>query len=57
MAATALPEQFQPSKSYIFPKRKFGAKGEEQSFRAKWCRDNDWLHYDVGKDAASAIYA
>ena len=52
MAATALPEQFLPSKSFIFPKRKFGARREERSFQAKWCQENNWLHYDVGKDAA-----
>ena len=52
MAAAALPEQFRPSKSFIFPKRKFGVKGEERSFRAEWCQENDWLHYNVGKDAA-----
>ena len=49
MAATALPEQFRPSKSFIFLKKKFETRGEEQSFRA------EWLHYDVGKDAGSAI--
>ena len=52
MVTTALPEQFRPSKAFIFPKRKFGTKGEEKSFRAEWCQENDWLHYDVGKDAA-----
>ena len=52
MVATALPEQFWSSKSFIFPKRKFGARGEEWSFRAEWCQENDWLHYDVDKDAA-----
>ena len=50
--ATALPEQFRPSKSFIFPKRKFEARGEERSFRAEWCQGNNWLQYDVGKDAA-----
>ena len=38
MAAIALPEQFRSSKSFIFPKRKFGARGEERSFRAEWCQ-------------------
>ena len=53
MATTALPEQFQPSKSFIFLKRKFGARGEERLFRAEWCYENNWLHYrDVSKDAA-----
>ena len=53
MAATALSEQFRPSKSFIFPKRKLGARGEERSFRAEWCQSrNNWLQYDVGKEAA-----
>ena len=47
-----LPEKFQPSKSFIFPKRKFGAKNEERSFRFEWSQQYDWLHYDVGLDAA-----
>ena len=55
IAATALPEQFPPSKSFIFPKRKFRARGEEQSFRAERCQENSWLHYNVGKDAAFCI--
>ena len=52
MATTALPEQFRPNKSFIFPKRKFGARGEEWSFQPEWCQEHNWLHYDVGKDAA-----
>ena len=52
MATTALPEQFRPSKSFIFPKRVFGARGEERSFRPEWYQEHNWLHYDVGKDAA-----
>ena len=47
MAATALPEQFLPSKAFVFPKRKFGVNVEERSFRAEWFQENDWLHYDV----------
>ena len=38
--------------SSFHPKMKFGAKGEEKTFWAEWCQENDWLHYDIGKDAA-----
>ena len=54
--STALPtqlvQQFKPSKSFKFPKRRFGKKGEERSFRAAWCEKYDWLHYNVNADAA-----
>ena len=52
MAAALVPAQFRPSKSFNFPKREFGSKGEKRSFRAEWCQQFEWLHYDVGKDAA-----
>jgi len=42
--------KFHPSKSFKFPKRKFG--GTERSFRAEWCEKFDWLHYDVENDSA-----
>ena len=45
-------EQFRPTKAFKFPKRQFGSKGEERSFRAEWCDAFSWLHYDVDKDAA-----
>ena len=45
-------EQFRPTKAFSFPKRQFGSKGEERSFRAEWCDAFNWLHYDVDKDAA-----
>ena len=45
-------DQFRPTKSFKFPKRQFGSKGEERSFRAEWCDAFSWLHYDVDKDAA-----
>ena len=51
MAAITLPEQFRPSKSFIFHKRKLRAR-VERSLQAEWCQQNNWLHYDVGKDAA-----
>ena len=50
--STQLVQQFKPSKSFRFPKRKFGNKGEERSFRAAWSEKYDWLHYDVSADAA-----
>ncbi len=39
-----------PNVMYRFPKRKFGKT--ERSFRAEWCEDYSWLHYDVKLDAA-----
>jgi hypothetical protein len=44
-------EQFKPPKCFKFPKRKFGAKAC-RSFRFEWSEQYDWLHYDVGLDAA-----
>ena len=44
-------EQFRLAKSFCFPKRRFGSKGEQRSFRAEWCETFDWLHYNVNKDA------
>ena len=38
---------------FSFPKREFGSKREKRSFRADWCQQFKWLHYDVGADAAS----
>ena len=52
LSSTQLVQQFKPPKSFRFPKRKFGKKGEERSFRATWCEKYDWLHYDVSADAA-----
>ena len=54
MATTSavLPEKFHPNKVFVFPKRKFGTKGEERSFRAEWCEQYPWLHYDAKMDAA-----
>ena len=39
-------EQFQPLKSFKFPKRSFGSNGEERSFCAEWCEKFSWLHYE-----------
>ena len=47
-----LPEKFHPHKLFIFPKRKFGKKGDERSFRREWCDQYPWLHYDTKNDAA-----
>ena len=52
MASSQIPEQFRPQKSFSFPKRTFGKKAEERSFRAEWCTSYQWLHYDVKLDAA-----
>ena len=47
-----LPEKFHPSKSFKFPKRTFGKKNEERSFRAEWCEKYPWLHYNIESDSA-----
>lgn len=52
MDDTHLPAKFHPPRNFRFPKRKFGSKGEERSFRAEWCAKFPWLHYDIGKDIA-----
>ena len=44
--------KFHPSKTFKFPKRLFGAKKVERSFRAEWCKDFKWLHYNVESDSA-----
>ena len=49
-ASTSFPEQFQPRSSFKFPKKKYGKY--ERSFRAEWCQQNSWLHYDDSLDAA-----
>ena len=48
---SSLPEKFHPPKTYAFPKRKFGSKGEERSCRAAWFDKYDWLHYDATADS------
>ena len=45
-------DKFHPPKTFRFPHRKFGSKGDTRSFRAEWCEKFDWLHYDVSGDAA-----
>ena len=55
MEAVLVPAQFCPLKSFNFPKREFGSKGEKRSFRAEWCQQFQWLHYYVGKDQRSGI--
>ena len=49
---STLPEKFHPHKLFVFPKRKVGSKGEERMFRAEWCQQYPWLHYDVEQDTA-----
>ena len=51
MAMSTLPEKFHPHQLFVFPKRKFGSKGEERTFRADWCQQYPWLHYVI-QDAA-----
>ena len=46
-ASAVVPEKFHPSKSFPFPKRSFGSKGEMRTFRAEWCEKHCWLHYDA----------
>lgn len=48
--AVSKPEKFQPSKSFLFPKRTFGKT--TRSFRAEWCELFPWLHYSIDQDAA-----
>jgi len=43
--------KFHPPSSFTFPKRQFGNKGEQRSFRPEWCQQFEWLHYDVNEDA------
>ena len=52
LSLESLPAKFQPKKGFSFPKRKFGGKKEERSFRAEWCDKYTWLHYDIVKYAA-----
>ena len=51
-SSSSVPEKNHPTKLFVFPKRKFGKKGEERSFIADWCEKYPWLHYDVKRDAA-----
>ncbi|XP_062523370.1 zinc finger MYM-type protein 1-like [Corticium candelabrum] len=51
-AAYVRVDKFHPPKTFRFPRRKFGSKGETRSFKAEWCEKFDWLHYDASADAA-----
>lgn len=51
MASPKVPDKFHPGSSYKFPKRKFGNKGEERTFKAEWCRQFPWIHYHQELDA------
>jgi len=53
MKFMAIPAKFHPRKTFKFPKRSFAAvKKVERSFKARWCADFQWLHYDVKSDSA-----
>ena len=45
-------KKFHPPKSFSFPKRSFGSRAIQRSFRSKWCQEFEWLHYDAAADAA-----
>ena len=42
---------FDPPKSFAFPKRSFGFRGIQRSFRSEWCQEFEWFHYDAAADA------
>ena len=48
--AEVIPAKFHPPKSFKFPLCSFGSKGEKWSFRAEWCSQYNWLHYDSVAD-------
>lgn len=45
----AMKEAFHPTRTFVFPRRKFGAR--ERSCQWQWFQDYPFLHYDVAKDA------
>ena len=47
---SSVPELFHPQGSFKFPKHKFGSI--ERLFRAMWCEDYPWLHYDKASNSA-----
>ena len=49
MASKGIPEKFHPPVTLILPKRMFGSK---RAFRANWCQQFPWLHYNIDRDAA-----
>ena len=52
MASKGIPEKFHPPVTLILPKRMFGSKKIERAFRANWCQQFPWLHYNIDRDAA-----
>ena len=52
MASKGIPEKFHPPVTLILPKRMFGSKKVERAFRANWCQQFPWLHYNIDRDAA-----
>ena len=55
---SSVPELFHPQGTFKFSKGKFGSteRSTERSFRlnfrATWCEDYLWLHYDKASDSA-----
>lgn len=52
MASKGISEKFHPPVTLILPKRMFGSKKVERAFRANWCQQFPWLHYNIDRDAA-----
>ena len=50
-AAYVRVDKFHPPKTFRFPRREFGSKGETRSLKAECCEKFDWLHYDASADA------
>ena len=52
LPSKGIPEKFHPPVTLILPKRMFGSKKVESAFRANWCQQFPWLHYNIDRDAA-----
>ncbi|KAL5515338.1 hypothetical protein EMCRGX_G000491 [Ephydatia muelleri] len=52
LPSKSIPEKFHPPVTLILPKRMFGSKKVESAFRANWCQQFPWLHYNIDRDAA-----
>ena len=50
--ADSVSKKFHPPKSFSFPKRSFGSKKIQRSFRSELCQEFNWLHYDATDDTA-----
>ena len=51
------PAKFHPSKSFAFPSRNFGSKGEKRSFRAEGARSTTGFTTTVLQTLLSATFA